>query len=122
MTLFFDVQVTGEYSAVPLEAPRSQQEVDGLQVRLARSEDGTFDFLITKDGEPVPLHPYLGAMGHLVVLRARDLAFLHVHPLESERPGEVPFRLHVSSDERHRAFLQFLTVDGELHTAAFTLS
>ena len=36
---------------------------------------------VTKDGQPVTdLQPYLGAYGHLVALRAGDLAYLHVHP------------------------------------------
>ncbi|NKX51639.1 hypothetical protein HER39_13910, partial [Arthrobacter deserti] len=37
--------------------------------------------IVTRGGQPVKtLEPYLGAYGHLVALRAGDLAYLHVHP------------------------------------------
>ena len=53
------------------------------------------------------LQPYLGAYGHLVALREGDLAYLHVHPEESDAGPEIPFLAEVPSDGRYRLFLDF---------------
>src|SRR4029450_200133 len=38
-------------------------------------------FQVSVGGRPVTdLEPYMGARGHLVILRASDLAYLHGHP------------------------------------------
>jgi hypothetical protein len=61
------------------------------------------------------LQPYLGASGHLVALRAGDLAYLHVHPVgkgltfDAEVPSVGTYRLYL--DFKHR---------GEVRTAEFT--
>jgi hypothetical protein len=49
-------------------------------------------FEVTKGGEAVSdLEEYLGALGHVVVLREGSLDFLHAHPLEgaSAQTGRV---------------------------------
>ena len=66
------------------------------------------------------LEPYLGALGHLVAIRASDLAYLHVHPLERQAgPGEVPFAVEVPSEGSYRLFFDF-SHQGTVRTAAFT--
>jgi hypothetical protein len=67
--------------------------VNGYDVELTYSADEA-TFKISAAGNPVRLAPYLRAMGHLVVIRAEDLAFLHVHPMESDEEGVVRFMLH----------------------------
>jgi len=62
------------------------------------------------------IQDYLGAKGHLVALRAGDLAFLHVHP-DADR---LRFMAEFPTAGAYRLFLQFKTGDGRLHTAAFT--
>ena len=75
--------------------------------------------LYPRDGEPVTdLEPYLGAYGHLVALRAGDLAYLHVHP-EGGR-GPVAFRAEVPSEGAYHLFLDFKH-DGVVRTAAFAV-
>ena len=37
-------------------------------------------FAVTRDGAAAPLTDYLGAKGHLVLLRVGDLGYLHTHP------------------------------------------
>ena len=69
------------------------------------------------DTAPVTnLQPYLGASGHLVVLRRSDLAYLHVHP---EDGAGLRFGVEVPSAGTYRLFLDFQH-DGVVRTAAFT--
>jgi hypothetical protein len=72
------------------------------------------------------LEPYLGAYGHLVALRAGDLAYLHVHP-EGEEPAagqlsgpSVTFSAEAPTAGRYLLYLDF-QVDGKVHTATFTV-
>ena len=82
---------------------------------------------MSQDGKPVTdLQPYLGAYGHLVALRAGDLAYLHVHPDGTPgdgktKPGpEVVFYAAVPSDGTYHLYLDFKH-DGVVRTAAFTV-
>ena len=59
---------------------------------------------------------YLGARGHLVILRAGDLAYLHTHADADELRFETTF----PSAGVYRGFLQF-TLGGRVQTAPFTL-
>ena len=61
------------------------------------------------------LQPYLGARGHLVMLRAGDLAYQHVHPLGDA----LAFDAGDAAPGTYRLFLQFRHA-GRVHTAAFT--
>lgn len=70
---------------------------------------------------PVRMERYLGAYGHLVVVREGDLGFLHVHPEPELVDGAVKFWLTAPSTGRYRAFFDF-QVDGKVHTAAFTIN
>jgi hypothetical protein len=68
------------------------------------SEQGerlTFD--VRGDSGPVVTQPYLGAGGHLVVLREGDLAYIHAHAEQDELAFDVPF----PSEGRYRLYLQF---------------
>jgi hypothetical protein len=67
----------------------------------------------------VDVDPYLGADGHLVVLRQGDLAFLHVHPSGNAGDEAVAFEATLPTAGRYRMFLQFRH-DGRVHTAEFT--
>ncbi|MFC7743208.1 hypothetical protein ACFQXA_22965 [Nocardiopsis composta] len=94
LVLGADVALPGDYEPEPLPGVRRVAEVDGYTVRLegglAAGGSGDLDFTVTKDGEPVDdLEPYLGAYGHLVALRAGDLAYLHVHPHGEPGDGET---------------------------------
>jgi hypothetical protein len=80
---------------------------------------------VSREGRPVTdLEPYLGAYGHLVALRAGDLAYLHVHPLGEPRDGEtrpgpdVPFLASVPSDGQYWLYLDFKHA-GVVRTAEF---
>lgn len=116
-----DVIVPGELRPSPLPAPASIAAAGPYQVRLhtpalRAGAEQALEFTPTLDGEPVQLQPYLGALGHLVVLREGDLGYLHTHPED----GRASFRTTFPSAGRYRAFLQFKAED-EVRTAAFTL-
>ena len=82
-----------------------------------RRDGARISFDVTRRGKPVEIEPYLGAGGHLVVLREGDLAYVHAHAEEDELAFEVPF----PSPGRYRLYLQFL-VDGVVYTMQFVVS
>ncbi|NYH41775.1 methionine-rich copper-binding protein CopC [Micromonospora jinlongensis] len=67
------------------------------------------------------LERYLGAYGHLVVVREGDLGYVHVHPELELVDGSVKFWLTAPSSGRYRAFFDF-QVAGKVHTAEFTIN
>ncbi len=116
-TLAFDIRVDGAADLRPLPRPGRTATSDlGYDVRLDRV-GSELRFTITRAGRAVRTEPYLGAGGHLVVLRDGDLAFLHVHP--TERGGAVSFDAEFPTAGRYRLFLQFKHA-GRVHTVAFT--
>ncbi|WP_433550264.1 copper resistance CopC family protein [Micromonospora zamorensis] len=70
---------------------------------------------------PVQLERYLGAYGHLVVVREGDLGYVHVHPEQELVDGSVKFWLTAPSSGRYRAFFDF-QVAGKVRTAEFTIN
>jgi hypothetical protein len=129
-TLGADVQVPGEFTPAPPDAPVATDVVDGYEVRLdgatSAGEDSVLAFTVTREGEPVTdVQPYLGAYGHLVALRAGDLAYLHTHALDEAVPGEtggpvLSFRTRFPSAGEYRVYLDF-QVGGQVRTADFTV-
>jgi hypothetical protein len=79
-------------------------------------ETVTLRFGVRKELARVVLEPYLGARGHLVVLREGDLAYLHVHADEDTLAFETTF----PSPGRYRAFLEF-AAGGRVYIAPFTI-
>lgn len=71
------------------------------------------EFTVTSEGNPVKLQRYLGAAGHLVVLREGDLAYIHAHTDEEKLAFDVPF----PSEGQYRLYLQF-KVDGKVETVS----
>ncbi|WP_280460266.1 hypothetical protein [Nocardia carnea] len=132
LTLGADLAVAGNYD--PRHTPTTERTitVDDYQVTvegdLIPGAGRTVNFTIHKDGAPVTdLDPYLGAYGHLVVLRAGDLAYVHVHP--SGEPGDgitpagpgIDFHTVAPGPGTYRLFLDFRH-RGIVRTAAFTLN
>jgi hypothetical protein len=125
-----DLDVAGDYRPVALPAAATSTSVDGFDVRVTgdpeAGAEADLTFTVSRDGEPVDdLQPYLGAYGHLVTLRAGDLAYLHTHPGEDAEPGvaggpDVEFMTTFPSPGTYRLFLD-LQVDGEVRTAELTV-
>jgi hypothetical protein len=114
-TLGIDLFVPGRWTPEPLPAPARRASVAGYAVELERRE-GVLEFRVLRAGREIRVQPYLGARGHLVVLREGDLAYLHNHADEDALRFETTF----PSAGRYRAFLQFRHA-GVVRTAAFTL-
>ncbi|MGW4632580.1 hypothetical protein [Nocardia sp. NPDC004415] len=131
LTLGADLRVSGNYDVKPLPAPATTAQVGDYTVTL----DGTVapgaaskvTLSVSRDGKPVTdLQPYLGAYGHLVALRAADLAYLHVHPEGAPGDGVTPagpgidFVVNAPSAGDYRLFLDFQH-EGVVRTAEFTV-
>ena len=70
---------------------------------LELERDGErLELRLRRDGNPIRVGRYLGARGHLVVLREGDLAYIHAHADEDELAFDVPF----PSPGRYRLVLQ----------------
>ena len=125
-----DLDVAGDYRPVALPEAATSTTVDGFDVRMTGHPEAGVEtdltFTVSRDGEPVAdLQPYLGAYGHLVTLRAGDLAYLHTHPGEDAEPGvaggpDVSFMTTFPSPGTYRLFLDF-QVDGMVRTAELTV-
>ena len=134
LTLGADLAVPGPTTAAPETGTTRVARVDGYTVRttgdLVAGEHSTVRLTVSRDGRPVTdLQPYLGALGHLVALRAGDLAYLHVHPEDTTAGGHgkgatagptVTFVAEVPSAGSYHLYLDFKH-EGVVHTATFRL-
>lgn len=126
LTLGVDLTVAGDYQPEPLAAPARTTELDGFTIAYEGTPQvdavNPVMFRVSRAGAPVKdLEPYLGAYGHLVVLREGDLAYVHVHPEEQlAEEGGVRFWLGLPGPGRYRMFLDF-QVAGVVRTAEFTV-
>ncbi|MDV6260720.1 hypothetical protein [Rhodococcoides yunnanense] len=125
ITLGAELTVPGDYRPQPLSPPNVTSRVDGYNVTLAGAvaagEESTVASTIEQNGREVTdLEPYLGAYGHLVALRADDLAYLHVHPEEGPPGPTVDFTVDAPTAGTYALYLDFQH-RGVVHTAEFTI-
>ena len=117
---FADFTTDGERRTLAIDLHAS----GGPQPAAVASWDSSYVVGLREDGErlvfdiegdtgPVETQPYLGAGGHLVVLREGDLAYIHAHADEDELAFDVPF----PSSGRYRLYLQF-KVGGNVETVS----
>lgn len=109
-----DLFVPGRWEPRALRQPTRARSSDGYAVTL-RGVD-KLRFRIERAGREVAAGLYLGARGHLVVLRAGDLAYVHTHP----EAHELAFDVELPTPGVYRAFLQYRH-GGRVRTAAFLL-
>jgi len=114
-TLGVDLFAPGDFR--PLELPPAERiaRTDGYGVQLLPRAGSVLYFTIVRGTQTVVPQPYLGAKGHLVVLREGDLAYRHVHPVARG----LGFDVGDAEPGTYRLFLQFRHGD-KVHTAAFT--
>ncbi|GAA4986417.1 hypothetical protein [Actinopolymorpha pittospori] len=118
VTLGMDLSAPGDFSPKALPRRTTTASVDGYAValkgNLVAGRTSKLTLTVSRDGKPVTdLQPYLGAYGHLVALRAGDLAYLHVHP--DGEPGDgktkpgpaITFYAEVPSAGSYRLYLDF---------------
>ncbi|MDX6407529.1 MAG: hypothetical protein QOE13_600 [Gaiellaceae bacterium] len=117
-----DLVVPGAFAVSPLPRTHQAATPDGYIVSLnpggpfAAAKETSVSFQVTRNGKSAAVGHYLGARGHLVILRAGDLAYLHTHADEDS----LRFGTTFPSAGRYRAFLQF-SAGGSVHTAPFTV-
>ncbi len=132
ITLGNDLAVRGDYQPAAPTAETRSATVDGYTVTLdgdiVAGEEARLTLSVTRAGAPVTdLEPYLGAYGHLVALRAGDLAYLHVHPEGTPGDGktepgpDVVFFAEVPSPDQYHLYLDFKH-EGVVRTAAFAVT
>lgn len=125
ITLGAELTVPGDYRPEPLSTPNVTSRVDGYEVTLTGSvtagSNSVVSLSIAQNGREVTdLEPYLGAYGHLVALRADDLAYLHVHPEDGPPGPTVDFTVAAPTAGTYALFLDFQH-GGVVHTAEFTI-
>jgi hypothetical protein len=124
--------VSGEPFATPyrLAPSPATTRAGGLDVHmdapspLKPHEDITLAFsLKTPDGTPVTdLEPYLGAMGHLILVNEARDRFVHSHPVRADASpdGSVRFLARFPSPGLYKAWAQFQRA-GQVITADFVV-
>jgi hypothetical protein len=135
LVLGADLFVPGGALYSPLPPPTGLVDVHGYEVSLtgapALGEGGEVALTVAGGGVPVTdLEPYLGAYGHLIVIRSSDLAFVHAHPVPAgDGAGDgagagagptVRFHVAVSAPGDYRMFFEFAHA-GVVHVAPFTV-
>jgi hypothetical protein len=125
VTLGVDLVAPGAYTPRELPPAARTAIVDRFTVDFQGDPrigvNAPMAFRVRVDDSTPTLERYLGAYGHLVVLREGDLGYLHVHP-ETELAGNaVMFRLTLPGPGRYRFYLDF-QVAGEVHTAEYTVA
>lgn len=131
LTLGADLHVAGVYEPRPVPGVEPASVAGPYEVTLdgepVHGEGRRITLTVRRDGRPVTdLQPYLAAYGHLVVLRAGDLAYVHVHP--DGEPGDghtepgpdIAFHIELPGPGTYRFFLDFKH-DDAVRTADFTV-
>lgn len=119
-TLGIDLDAPGAVEFTTPPEPSGRASAGPYTVALDR--DGPMlRFRVERGGVPVLPEPFLGARGHLVVLREGDLAFVHAHPEPSATAdGGTAYEVDLPSAGRYGVYLQFVH-DGALRTVRFTV-
>ncbi|MFC4148696.1 copper resistance protein CopC [Micromonospora mangrovi] len=126
LVLGVDHHVPGAYAPAAPPAPRPQATAGPFTVTMAGTPTAgstvPMAFAVGRTGSsgPVAVQRYLGAYGHLVVIREGDLGYVHVHPEPELVNGAISFWLTAPGAGRYAAFLDF-EVDGTVHTAEYTI-
>lgn len=107
----------GDSPAPPLKADApgtvtGEDTTAAITVEGAKAgSEGVIRFDLTgTDGKPAAdLEPYMGAMGHLVVLSADAKRYVHAHPVEGHKPGGnvVTFGVHFPEAGLYKGWGQF---------------
>ncbi|GGO13587.1 copper resistance CopC family protein [Micromonospora parathelypteridis] len=127
LVLGVDHHVAGAYAPAALPPAQAQAAAGPFEVSMTGTPTvavtAPVQFQVNRAGtaESAQLERYLGAYGHLVVVREGDLGYVHVHPEPELVDGTVKFWLTAPSSGRYRAFFDF-QVGGKVHTAEYTIN
>jgi hypothetical protein len=112
-----EVKVIGDSPPAPDLIPNAPGKVVGTglnadiaipKARAAEETKITFALLDSMDKPITDLQPYLGAMGHLVIISADGKLYVHAHAVEGKSAsGVVEFAAHFSQAGIYKAWGQF---------------
>lgn len=121
----YEIDVEGQRVSPPPEHLSSIRSVDGLEIELQTTfseSEGLLRFTFKDDQTKEPfygLQPYLGAMGHVVILSEHAAHYLHSHPLEQlPSKDEVQFITNYPSTGLYKIWGQFKH-DGKVTTVPY---
>lgn len=122
---------TANYSPQPIGSQERSKTFEGYQVTLSTSKalesgaESMLTFDLKQNGKAVTdLQPYLGALGHSVILREGNLDFIHAHPMEdvsAKQNGKVDFMVDFPEAGIYKVFTQFQR-GGKVFTTDFVVS
>ncbi len=122
---------TTEAAQFPSVSANMSANVGDIQVTLELTaplktkEHTTLTFALTQNGKSVTqIDPYLGAFGHVVVLRHTDADdYLHGHPITASKPagGKVVFESEFPVKGTYTIFAQF-SIRGQVKIFPITVS
>ncbi|MFO0800551.1 MAG: hypothetical protein U0804_24040 [Gemmataceae bacterium] len=115
-TAVAEVTVAGQPPPAPPLTPNvpAAVEADGLAARVTVGNakaggEGVVRFELLDAGQPLAgLQPYMGAMGHLVVLSGDGKEYVHAHPADDKTPANVvAFAAHFPRAGVYKGWGQF---------------
>ncbi|MFA5773982.1 MAG: hypothetical protein WC864_01230 [Ilumatobacteraceae bacterium] len=122
ITLASDLAVMGLVELVATPDPIASFAIDGYTVSIIGEPvigESALMFDVALAGQLVATDPYLGASGHLVIIRLGDLGYLHAHSIpQSDR--SIHFVADFPTSGTYRLFLDFAHA-GKVRTASFTV-
>jgi len=130
VTISEDVKIAGSHTPVALGEPAKTATTEGYII--ARNADrepsatgmNMLSFTISKDGKTITdLQPYLGALGHAVVLKEGTLEYIHAHAVQEStaaQNGTIDFHVEFPFGGNYKVFLQFQHA-GKVITADFVV-
>jgi hypothetical protein len=124
------ITVKGESVVTPLQVETNlTKEVDGKEVTLIMDHmmsgmdlELTFNLKDAETKEPIKdIQPYLGAVGHVIIISEDTENYLHVHPMEEEATGpDAKFMTNFPESGIYKIWGQFQH-DGKILTVPFTV-
>ena len=131
VTISEDVKAGSTYNPMPIGMEEKTKIFEGLEVSLAThgtpasGAENMLMFSLKQNGKAVTdLEPYLGALGHSVILREGTLDFIHAHPMEdvgATQNGMVDFMVNFPEPGTYKVFTQFQR-GGKVITTDFVVS
>jgi hypothetical protein len=127
-TAIAELNVSGDTPPAPELTPSEPGRItgDGLNADVSVENakmSGTarivFRLTDSSDTPITDLQPYMGAMGHLVIISADGKQYVHAHPAEeTTTDGKVEFEAHSVMPGIYKAWGQFQRV-GKVHVVPF---
>jgi hypothetical protein len=126
-----EVQVEGtQKTPVPLKEDKLTKVVEGKEVTLSFDHlmagmevNLNFNIKDAKTKEPISdLQPYLGAIGHVVIISADTNTYLHVHPMDEKATGpDAKFMTTFPKSGVYKIWIEFQH-NGKVFTVPFTVN